>query len=84
MLETITVTLPQELEPAFKDAIQEEGVSPNEFVSAAVKEYLFMRQFRLLRERMVMQAQAQGIYTDQDVFERVLCEPAKSGLDAPS
>lgn len=71
MLETITVTLPQELEPAFKDAIQEEGVSPNEFVSAAVKEYLFIRQFRLLRERMIVQAQARGIYTDQDVFERV-------------
>lgn len=71
MLETITVTLPQELEPAFKDAVQEEGVSPNEFVSATVKEYLFMRRFRLLRERMIVQAQAQGIYTDQDVFERV-------------
>lgn len=84
MLETITVTLPADLEPAFKDALQEEGVSPNEFVSAAVKEYLFMRRFRLLRERMVVQAQAQGIYTDQDVFERVLCEPAKSGLDARS
>ncbi|KAA0230948.1 hypothetical protein EDS67_04365 [candidate division KSB1 bacterium] len=71
MLETITVTLPADLEPAFNDAIKEEGISPNEFVSVAVKEYLFLRRFRLLRERMVMQAQAQGIYTDQDVFKRV-------------
>ena len=36
-----------------------------------IKEYLFFRRFRLLRERMVPKAQARGIYTDQDVFERV-------------
>ncbi len=61
MFETITVTLPADLEPAFKDAIQEEGISPSEFVGVAVKEYLFLRRFRLLRERMIVQAQAQGI-----------------------
>jgi hypothetical protein len=32
----------------------------------------FFRRFRLLRERMIARAQAQGIYTDQDVFDRVL------------
>jgi hypothetical protein len=48
-----------------------EGASLNELVIKAIEEYLFAHQFRLLRERMVPKAQEQGIYTDQDVFERV-------------
>jgi len=69
--ETITITLPAEIRSALDDLVRREGISPGELVAAAVKEYLFVRQFRLLRERMLSQAQAQGICTDQDVFERV-------------
>ncbi len=71
MQQTITVTLPEETKFALDDATRQEGVSPSELIGEAVKEYLFFRRFRLLRERMIPQAQAQGIYTDQDVFERV-------------
>jgi len=31
----------------------------------------FERRFRQLRQRMMAAAQAQGIYTDEDVFNRV-------------
>ncbi|MCG3158600.1 MAG: hypothetical protein DKINENOH_05244 [bacterium] len=48
-----------------------EGITPSEFVSAALEEYLFVRRFRMLRERMIKQVQAQGICADQDVFDRV-------------
>ena len=71
MQETITVTLPVEIKPALDNAARKEGISLNELVTKAIEEYLFVRQFRLLRERMVPEAQAQGIYSDQDVFERV-------------
>jgi hypothetical protein len=37
----------------------------------AIKMYLFLRRFWLLRERMIPKAQAQGIFTDQDVFDCV-------------
>jgi len=71
MQETITITLPEETKLVLDDVRRKEGLSLSELVSEAIKEYLFFRRFRLLRERMIPKAQAQGIYADQDVFERV-------------
>ena len=71
MQETITITLPAEIKPALDDVTRREGISLNELIAEAIEEYLFFRRFRLLRERMIPKAQAQGIYTDQDVFDRV-------------
>lgn len=71
MQEAITVTLPAEIRPAVDKATQEEGISTDELVAEALREYLLFRRFRLLRERLVPAAQAQGILTDQDVFDRV-------------
>jgi len=70
MQETIIVTLPAETKLAL-GATRQEGVSPSELIGEAVKEYLFFRRFRLLRERMIPKAQAQGIYTGKDVFDYV-------------
>ena len=71
MLETITLTLPREIKSALDDATRTEGVSSSELIGKALEEYLFLRKFRLLRERMILKAQAQGIYAEQDVFDRV-------------
>ncbi|MFN4218355.1 MAG: hypothetical protein ACK4HB_03635 [Candidatus Bipolaricaulia bacterium] len=71
MPETITITLPEEIRLALDDVLQKEGISPNELISKAIKEYLFFRRLRLLRERMIAKAQAQGVETEQDVFKRV-------------
>jgi metal-responsive CopG/Arc/MetJ family transcriptional regulator len=71
MPETITITLPEEIRLALDDVLQKEGISPNDLISEAIKEYLFFRRLRLLRERMIAKAQAQGIDAEQDVFERV-------------
>ena len=71
MQETITITLPEETKLVLDGVRRKEGLSLSELVSEAIKEYLFFRRFRLLRERVIPKAQAQGIYTDQDVFERV-------------
>lgn len=40
-------------------------------IAKKIKHYLFVRRFRRLREQMISHAQAQGIYTDEDVFERI-------------
>jgi len=71
MEETITITLAEEIRSAMNDAIREEGISPDDLIGEAVRQYLFSRRFRLLRERMLPKAQAQGILTDQDVFDLV-------------
>ena len=71
MQETFTLTLPPEIKLELEDVRRQEGISSSELIGKAIKQYLFLRQFRLLRERLISQAQAQGIYTDQDVFDRV-------------
>ncbi|MDT4895461.1 MAG: hypothetical protein QOH25_538 [Acidobacteriota bacterium] len=69
MSETIIIDLPEETRAALDAAIREEGVSQNELIERALKDYLFIRRFRNLRERLM--AQAPETYTDQDVFDRV-------------
>ncbi len=69
--QTITIVLPPDMQPALEAIRQQAGLSWNDLAAEALREYLFLRQFRTLREQMTPRAQAQGILTDEDVFERV-------------
>lgn len=69
MSATITIELPEETKAALDEAVREAGVSTNKFVVTALKDYLFIRRFRNLRERMIAET-AEG-YTDQDIFDRI-------------
>jgi hypothetical protein len=71
MVQSFTVTLPGDVQQALNELSKQEGVSPGEVVSQAVKQHIFLRQFRSLRERLTAKAQSQGILTDQDVFDRI-------------
>lgn len=71
MPESITISLSSEIKTALEDVTRKEGISADELIGTALKEHLFLRRFRLLRDRLVPKAQAQGILTDQDVFDRV-------------
>jgi len=71
MTQAITVTLPADVTRALEELAAKEGVAPDELVERAVKQHLFLQQFRSLRERMTAKAQSQGIVSDQDVFDRV-------------
>jgi metal-responsive CopG/Arc/MetJ family transcriptional regulator len=69
MSETIVIDLPEETRAALEAAIREEGVSQNELIEKALNDYLFIRRFRSLRERMM--AQTSETYSEQDIFDRV-------------
>jgi metal-responsive CopG/Arc/MetJ family transcriptional regulator len=71
MSQTISITLADDVQIALDEVSRSEGVSRDELVSQAVKQHLFLRRFRSLRERMSAKAATQGIGTDQDVFDRV-------------
>ncbi len=66
---TLTINLPEDVEAALEEATREEGLSPNDLVKKALADYLFVRKFRLLRERMM--TESQDTYTDQDVFDLI-------------
>jgi hypothetical protein len=49
----------------------QEGTSRSDVLRASLEDYFFVRRFRALRQRLMATAQAQGIFTDEDVFDRV-------------
>ncbi len=68
MSQMITISLPDETRTALDDAPNEEGLSENALVEKALSDYLFIRRFRNLRERLMSQGKD---LTDQDVFDVV-------------
>ncbi len=71
MNSTNNVSVADATKQLVQEAAQDEGVSPGELIDRAVREHVFLRQFRSLSERLAAQAEAQGIKSDEDVFERV-------------
>ena len=69
MSATIRVELPEDIKAALDNAVREEGMSEGAVIEKALKDYLFVRQFRSLRERMI--SQAGRALTDEDVFDLV-------------
>jgi Ribbon-helix-helix protein, copG family len=66
---SVTIDLPEEVESALEEATREEGLSQTELVKKALADYLFIRKFKLLRERMMVESQE--AYSDQDIFDLI-------------
>ncbi|MEX0600367.1 MAG: ribbon-helix-helix domain-containing protein [Rhodothermales bacterium] len=71
MRETVSISLPEDVKDALDEAVAEEGVSRSDLVRQALRDFLFVRQFRQLRQRLIPHAEAQGIYSDEDVSKCV-------------
>ena len=71
MRQTVAVSIPEDLKKALDEVCRSEGVSRSDLVRESLRNYLFTRRFRMLRAQMLARAGAQGIHTDQDVFDRV-------------
>jgi predicted transcriptional regulator len=71
MRQTVTVSLPPAVRRELDRIAAQDGVSRSDVLRASLEDYFFVRRFRVLRQRMMVAAQAQGIFTDEDVFDRV-------------
>jgi metal-responsive CopG/Arc/MetJ family transcriptional regulator len=71
MRESISISLPEEIKAELDRFSEAQGVSRSDTVRAALQEYLFLRKLRALRARMMPIAEAQGVFTDEDVFRLV-------------
>ena len=71
MRDTVTISLPQAVRRELDRVAKEEGISRSDVLRQSLEDFLFARRFRRLRQRMMAAAQARGIHTDQDVFDRV-------------
>ena len=71
MRETVTISLPQAVRRELDKIAKQEGISRSDVLRQSLEDFLFVRRFRQLRQRMMAAAHAQGIFTDEDVFNRV-------------
>ena len=71
MRETVTISLPQAFRRELDRVAKQEGISRSDVLRQSLEDFLFVRRFRQLRQRMMAAGQAQGVFTDEDVFNRV-------------
>ena len=71
MRNTITISIPSGVKKQLDEIIRQEGISRSDIIRESLRDYIWTKRFRNLRQRLVKKAQNQGIYTDQDVFDRV-------------
>lgn len=71
MRESISISLPEALKAELDAYTRAEGISRSDLVREAVREYLFTRRLQALRQELMPYAEAQGIYTDEDVFREL-------------
>ncbi|MBI4209510.1 MAG: ribbon-helix-helix protein, CopG family [Deltaproteobacteria bacterium] len=71
MRQTITISIPEEVKEELDALTEQEGISRSDIVRESLRDYLFFLKFRNLRAKLMAKAEARGIYTDEDVFDRV-------------
>jgi hypothetical protein len=69
--QTIAIRIPPETKEALLDLSREEGISMDEAVCQTLQQFFSLKEFRSLRKRFVGHAEKEGIYSDQDVFDRI-------------
>lgn len=71
MRQSISISLPDQTKDELDRYVGERGLSRSDAVREALQEYLFIRRFRELRRKLMPYAEAQGLYTDEDVFREI-------------
>lgn len=71
MRDTLTISLPAEMRRSITRSAKGQHMTASEYVRDALRRRLAVERFHAVRARVVPKAQAQGIYTDEDVFKLV-------------
>ena len=71
MQKTITITVPEDMVSYLDELVREEGCADEEIILDILRRHLLIHRIDLMREEMIPKAQKLGIFTDQDVFDRV-------------
>jgi len=71
MRSVVTFSLPKDLKDELDRLAKEEGVSRSGIVGESLRDYLFSRRPRHIRQRLQPLAARGGIFTDEDAFKRL-------------
>jgi len=66
MRETVTISIPEEIKKQLDKITVHEGTTRSSIIRESLRDYLFIRQFRALRKKMI--EKSPRVYTDQDIF----------------
>ncbi|HRR96859.1 MAG TPA: ribbon-helix-helix domain-containing protein [Candidatus Ratteibacteria bacterium] len=69
MRKIITVSIPEDMKKQIDKIAEEEGTTRSNIIKESLQNYLFIREFRTLRARMMKESSR--VYTDKDIFEQV-------------
>ena len=81
-MSTLTLRVPDDLDRALERQSAALGISKSNLARENLKRYLRVAAFRTLRTRLVARAQADGINTDEDVFEAVIVDDATQEVES--
>lgn len=68
-MDTLTIRLPEELKADLKKISESEDKPVSDIVRESLRRYIAVTKFRALRRRVLPFAEAQGLMTDEDIFE---------------
>jgi predicted transcriptional regulator len=68
-MKTLTIRLPDELKADLQRISADEDKPVSDIVRDSIRRYIAVTKFRALRRRVLPFAEAQGLMTDEDVFE---------------
>ena len=71
MRDTVTLSLPPDLRRRLDRIASAEGVSRSDILRESLRDLLFSRELKALRRRLRAKARRRGIFSDEDVFDRV-------------
>jgi predicted transcriptional regulator len=71
MRDTVTLSLPPDLRSRLDRLASAEGVSRSDILRESLRDLLFSRELKALRRRLRAKARRRGIFSDEDVFDRV-------------
>jgi len=71
MREVISVSLTEDLKKKLEELSRSLHNSKSEIVKQALRQFFAKEEFKNLRCKMIPEAKKRGIYTDEDVFEKI-------------
>ncbi|HBD94852.1 MAG TPA: CopG family transcriptional regulator [Spirochaetia bacterium] len=71
MRQALTISLPESINKQLNRYIKEENTTRSDFVREAISNHLYFKKLQKIRNKMILFAQSQGIFTDEDVFSKI-------------
>ena len=71
MRRALTISLPPSMSDELDKVTKEEGITRSDVARVAISDYLYTKRFQKLRDKMSLLARSKGVFTDEDVFNKV-------------